>query len=41
MDNERDTVNRKKSKYPKCSFCGTFSQMEGIRCPFCGKGIVR
>lgn len=41
-DEERDNINRRtKSKYPKCSFCGMFSQMSGIACPFCGKGVVR
>ena len=39
-DDERDNTNRQKSKYPKCSHCGTYSQLEG-KCPFCGKGIVR
>jgi hypothetical protein len=40
-DDERDNINRRKSKFPKCSFCGMFSQMAGIKCPFCGKGVVR
>ena len=40
-DLERDTINRRKSQCPKCSHCGMFSQMVGLKCPFCGKGVVR
>lgn len=42
-DDERDNINRRKSKFPKCNFCGMFSQQQdiGLKCNFCGRGVIR